>query len=553
MNKKIITKTKEPLMSKKLRIALAQLNLKVGDIEGNLKKLIQAANTARDTHQCDIIVFPELSITGYPPEDLLLRPSFLKQAEEALNTFKTSVNGIHCVIGHTYQTAQGLYNACSMIYNGAILGHYNKEYLPNYGIFDECRYFLPGDAVCVVPVNGIPIGMLICEDLWHASPIQQAAAQGARLILSPNASPFEVDKHERRCAILSKRANSVKTPIIYVNCVGGQDEIVFDGGSLVFNQEGELAHCADFCQEALLPVDIEFSASDTKITMSTTDIPNEEKRIYDCLVLGVRDYLHKNNFKSVLIGVSGGIDSALTLAIAVDALGKENVTAVFMPSRYTATISKEDADELVNNMGVAYQTIPIEPIFTQFLETLAPSFTGTKPNITEENVQSRCRGVILMALSNKFGHLVLSTGNRSEFAVGYTTLYGDTVGALSVLKDVSKTMVYRLSHYRNQINTVIPNRIIDRPPTAELAPDQKDEDTLPPYPILDKILHLYLNEERGIDNIIAQGFDQEIVKKIVKMIKQNEYKRRQAPIGIHIHHKSFIRDWRYPITSGFKN
>ena len=539
-------------MAKKLRVVLAQLNFKVGDIEGNLRKHVEAAKTARDTHQADIIVFPELSITGYPPEDLLLRPSFIQAANESVNNFKSQIEGIHCVIGHPYPNSQGLFNSCSLIYNGTILGRYSKQSLPNYSVFDEYRYFTPGTLPCVIPIHGIPVGLLICEDLWRPGPTHQAAIQGARLILSPNASPFEIDKHERRFNTLAKRIKTANAPIVYVNYVGGQDELVFDGGSMVVDQTGKLCHHAGFCNETLSVVDIEISSAEAKIALDSFSLPDIEKRTYDCIVMSVRDYIHKNNFKGAIVGVSGGIDSALTLAIAVDALGKENVTAVYMPSHFNAPISFDDAQQLANNLGVEYQVISIEPSYTTFLQSLAPSFAGKKPDVTEENIQSRCRGLILMALSNKSGRIVLTTGNRSELAVGYTTIYGDMAGGFAVLKDVPKTLVYRLAHYRNQIDPVIPERTIQRPPTAELAPDQKDEDTLPPYSTLDSILELYLNQQQGTDEIIAQGYDPAIVEKIVHLIKKNEYKRRQAPVGPRINHENFGRGWRYPITSGFK-
>jgi NAD+ synthase (glutamine-hydrolysing) len=539
-------------MAKKLRIVLAQLNMKVGDIAGNLEKHIKAANTARDVHKADIIVFPELSLVGYPPEDLLLRPSFIAAANDSLNSFKAQTQGIHCIVGHPQQTSTGLLNTSSIVFNGTILGRYSKQYLPNYSIFDECRYFTPNLSPCVIPINGIPIGLLICEDLWHPSPIHQAAVQGARIIIANNASPFEPDKHERRLNTLAKRAKAANLPIIYVNTIGGQDELVFDGGSMIVDQTGSLCQYAGFANETLHPVEIEISSTDTNIPSDAFSVPDIEQRIYDCLVMGVRDYVHKNGFKGAIIGVSGGIDSALTLAIAVDALGSKNITAVYMPSHFNAAISEEDAITLAKNLGVEHQIISIEPSYNSFLKSLEPAFTGKKPDVTEENIQSRCRGLILMALSNKSGRLVLTTGNRSEFAVGYATIYGDMAGGFAVLKDVPKTMVYRLARYRNNIKPVIPQRTIERAPTAELAFDQKDEDTLPPYPILDKILELYLNSEQGIDEIIAQGFAPEIVKKVVNMIKKNEYKRRQAPVGTRINHQNFGRGWRYPITSGFK-
>lgn len=541
-------------MSKKLRVVLGQLNLCVGDLAGNLTKLINSAHTARDSLKADLIIFPELCLTGYPPEDLLFRKAFLEQANDAFNEFKNQVENIYCVVSHPHLTSQGLFNSCSLIYNGKILGRYAKQHLPHYGVFDETRYFVAGNSACVIPINnhGIPLGIVVCEDLWAATPIQQAATQGARLIVAPNASPFEINKHEQRHAILAKRAKAEKLPIVYVNSVGEQDELVFDGGSMVVDQQGKICQFAGFCNEVLLPVDIEFSNTETKIPAVAFTLPSEEERIYDCLVLGVRDYLQKNNFQGAIVGVSGGIDSALTLAIAADALGKDNVKAILLPSRYTSDISNIDAIELAQNLGISYEIISIEPIFEAFLQSLQPHFEGKAIDITEENLQARCRATILMALSNKTGHILLTTGNRSEMAVGYATLYGDMCGGLAVLKDIPKTMVYQLSQYRNKKNTVIPQRILERAPTAELALDQKDEDTLPPYPILDKILELYLNQELDLDAIVALGFDEGLVRKIIQMINKSEYKRRQSAIGIRINHKAFGRDRRYPITNKFK-
>lgn len=531
---------------------MAQLNLVVGDIQGNLKKLIHSATEARDSLAADVIVFPELSITGYPPEDLLLRKSFLEEESIALKQFKTEVHNIHCLVSHTYSTSHGLLNSCSLIYNGTILGRYAKQHLPNYGVFDECRYFLPGNLPCVIPINGIPVGIVICEDLWFPAPVQQAANLGARLLLSPNASPYEINKHELRHLTFAKRAKAAAIPIVYVNNVGGQDDLLFDGGSMVINQDGIICQHAGFFKETLLPIDLEFNSTATKITTTTISLPTEEESVYQALVLSVRDYINKNNFPGVLVGVSGGIDSALTLAIAVDALGKDRVSAVLLPSRYTSDMSMEDGIALANNLGVSHEIISIESTFTSFLDSLAPSFSGKKSDVTEENLQARCRGTLMMALSNKSGRIVLTTGNRSEMAVGYATLYGDMAGGFAVLKDVPKTVVYRLSQYRNQISSVIPQRIIDRPPSAELAPDQKDEDSLPPYSILDKILELYLNQELSLKEIVEHGFDQATVDRIITLIHRSEYKRRQAPIGTRLNHKSFNRDWRYPVTSGFK-
>lgn len=533
-------------MPKQLRIVLAQINLTVGDIQNNLKKLIDAAKKARDDLKAQVIVFPELSITGYLHDELVFHKAFITDALDALDQFKQEIHGIYCVIGHPQPVPGGLHNACSLVYNGQILGTYSKQNLPNYGVFDEHRYYLPGNTACVVPIEGIPVGITICEDLWYDAPIQRAAKLGARIILSPNASPFEISKHEQRQLTLAKRATTVNLPIIYVNHLCGQDELVFDGGSMVVDQHGAICGHAGFFTETLMPFDITISDDEIIVPKFPISISSQEERVYKALVLGVKDYIQKNKFKGALIGVSGGIDSALTLAIAVDALGADNVKAIFMPSRYTATISRDDAMTLIVNLKVDHEIISIENPFIAFLDLLGLKSTD---GITVENLQSRCRGVILMALSNKTGRIVLTTGNRSELAVGYATLYGDMAGGLAVLSDITKTWVYRLARYRNQIQSIIPERIIQRPPTAELAPNQKDEDMIPPYAILDPILELYLNEELSIDDIISEGFDRDTVIKVVNLIKKSEYKRRQLPVGIRINHHAFGRDRRYPITN----
>lgn len=535
-------------MTKKLIVVMAQLNLTVGDISGNLAKMIQAAHTARDTLAADIIVFPELALTGYICDDLFLHPAFLMQANKALETFKNSVMGIHCLVTHPQITARGLLNACSVIYNGTLITQYAKQHLPNYSVFDEARYFIAGHTTCVVPIHGISVGVLICEDVWNMAPIQQAARHGAQLILVTNASPFEITKHEQRQQLLAKRAKTVRLPIVYVNCVGGQDEVLFDGGSMTVDANGIVCQHADFFKETLLPVKIEFFNFNTTLQTEKFSLRSEEQCIYDALVMGIRDYVEKHRFPGVLVGVSGGIDSALTLALAVDALGADKVHAVIMPSRYTTNISMEDALAVVNNLGVRHDIISIEPVFKSFLQTLQHSFADTTPDLTEENLQARCRGVLLMAFSNKFGKLVLTTSNRSEMAVGYTTLYGDMAGGFAVLKDVPKTLVYRLAKLRNQPQPVIPERTLTRAPTAELAPNQKDEDSLPPYDVLDKILELYLNEEQDVAEITTQGFDRATVAKVIKLVRKSEYKRRQAPMGVRINQKAFGRDRRLPIA-----
>jgi len=539
-------------MTSNLKIVLAQLNTTVGDIEGNLKKHIASANKARDELKADVIVFPELSITGYPPEDLLFRKAFIDDAEKALQFFAKKIHDIYCLVSHPHFENDKLYNACSLIYNGEIIAYYAKQRLPNYAVFDERRYFETGDKSCVVPIKGIPVGLAICEDLWAPEPVKAAVEQGARLILSPNASPFETNKLARRLAVLEKRATENNVPIIYVNNVGGQDDLIFDGGSMVVTPDGHLAQFAGFFNETLFPVEISFSDNKANVDVQHFKKPKLEAMIYDALVLAVRDYVEKNGFKKVILGLSGGIDSALTLAIAVDALGKDQVEAILMPSRYTADISMEYAKELIDNLGVNYRTISIEPMFNTFLTSLEADFKNTKADTTEENIQARCRAVILMALSNKFGSLVLSTSNRSELAVGYGTLYGDMAGGYAVLKDVPKTLVYALTEYRNKQNAVIPQHIIERAPTAELAPNQTDQDNLPPYSILDTILSLYLNEQKGIDQIAAEGFDRALIEKVIRLIRLNEYKRKQGPIGPRINLFAFARGRRYPVTNGYE-
>ncbi len=539
--------------NQQLRIVMAQLNFCVGDIQHNLEKCMQAAEHARDELSADLIVFPELILSGYPAEDLLLREDFLETIATAVTTFIATIRDIYCIVSYPLQSKEGLKNACSVIYNGAIIATYAKMHLPNYGVFDENRYFTPGISPCIVTIKNIPIGILICEDLWVDSPIAVTCQQGAKLIVALNASPFEIDKQQKRNNLLAKHATQHQIPIIYTNCVGGQDELIFDGGSEAVDTTGAICQFAGFFNEILLPVDVYFKANKCHLEKANPfkDI-NFEEKIYQALVLSLRDYINKNCFKGVLIGVSGGIDSALTLAIAVDALGCERVQGIMLPSQHTSEISKKDAITLLENLNVKHETISIEPTYQTLITTLQPIFKNAPIDKTEENIQARARGIILMALSNKFGFLVLNTGNRSELAVGYCTLYGDMVGGFSVLKDIPKTMVYQLANYRNQISPVIPERTIAREPTAELAPNQKDQDSLPPYPVLDDILHYYLNEGENIERICQRGFAQDLVKKVIQLVQNNEYKRRLAAIGPRINHKAFGRDWRYPVTDRFK-
>lgn len=539
-------------MSRSLRIVMGQLNLLVGDIDGNADKLIRAANRARDEIGGDLIVFPELALTGYPPEDLLLRADLLERAEKSLAAIAGAVHGVDVIIGHPHRRGDRLYNAASVVHNGKIIATYLKQLLPNYGVFDEKRYFAPGNNPCVIDIHGVPVGVTICEDVWQAGPVEQSANAGAGVVVNLNGSPYHVNKIEERIENVAQRARASSVPIIYVNLVGGQDELVFDGESFVVDATGALTQRAAPFEEQLLAVDIDTSVRPMAPVAGTIEPQlGEIESVYQALVLGVRDYVDKNDFPGVVLGLSGGIDSGLTLAIAVDAIGADRVEAVMMPSRYTADMSLEDARAEAEALGVAYRVISIEPMFEAFFKGLADEFRGLAPGVTEENIQSRIRGVLLMAISNKTGKMVLATGNKSEMAVGYATLYGDMVGGFAAIKDVPKTLVYGLAEYRNQIQPAIPRRVIEREPSAELAADQKDTDTLPPYNLLDAILERYVERDLGPEEIAAAGFDFTTVQKVVKMVDRNEYKRRQAAPGVRITPRAFGRDRRYPITSGF--
>lgn len=537
-----------------LRLVLAQLDFMVGDISGNREKALDAALRARDALRADCIVFPELTLSAYPPEDLLLRSAFLQQAQTALVLLAQQVRGIDVIVGFPRETTNGCYNAAALLREGEVFAVYHKQHLPNYGVFDEKRYFHAGNSSCVVTIKDVPVGITICEDIWQAGPMAQAAAAGARLIINLNASPFHVDKGREREEVVSRRVHETGLPVVYVNLVGGQDELVFDGGSFVMDAAGEVTHRSPALVEAMMPVDLCYDGHCVAVAPVAGSrhpaLPREEG-IYRAIVLGVQDYIEKNRFAGVVIGLSGGIDSALTLAIAVDAIGAERVEAVMMPSRYSAAISVEDAQRQCEIQGVAYQVISIEPLFSAFLSSLAEVFAGAPRDATEENIQARCRGILLMALSNKQGRMVLTTGNKSEMSVGYATLYGDMAGGFAPIKDVPKTLVYRLAEYRNNVAPVIPQRVLERPPSAELAPDQRDEDTLPSYEVLDPILELYIECGASPAEIIDVGYDAQTVRRVVAMVDRNEYKRRQAPPGVRITQCAFGRDRRYPITSGF--
>ena len=535
------------------RIVIGQINFRVGDIDYNTATVIAKAKEAKRDLQADAILFPEMTLMGYSPDDLVYRDEIYPRLDQALADICREVPDIDIILGLPYKQADTLYNAAVFIEQGKISQRYFKQCLPNYSVFDEKRYFGHGEQECVFDWHGIRIALLICEDMWHPEPMQRVKAQGAQLVLGLNASPFNYSKAEQRLRVLKQRVQENKLAIIYSHWVGGQDEIVFDGGSVVLNNQGEVAAMANFFEEQLLAVDIEVAPQLKIITQELPPPMPKLARIYQALVLGTRDYLEKNNAKGALIGLSGGIDSALVIAIAVDAIGADNVEAVMMPSPYTAQISRDDAATIAKNLGVDYHALPIEPSFDSVLATLADRFDGLAPDITEENIQARLRGLFLMAIANKTGKLVLTTGNKSEMAVGYSTLYGDTAGAFAVIKDVLKTLVYDLVRYRNSCSHIIPERVLTRAPSAELAPDQTDQQSLPPYDILDQIITAYVEADQSAADIIAQGFDTETVEKVLHLIDRNEYKRRQCPPGIRITTKAFGRDRRYPITSGFKS
>jgi len=535
------------------RIQIAQINPLVGDIAGNAERLISASVAARDAG-ADLVVFPELALTGYPPEDLLLRPEFMRRVESALAHIASEAVGITLVLGYPRAAVGGLFNVAGVWRDGELVAEYAKQHLPNYSVFDEKRYFQSGSTATVFEHCGLRFGLTVCEDMWQEGPVAQAVEAGAQVLLNINASPFHAGKLQERESLVGRRASGHGLPILYANLVGGQDELVFDGASFVVDREGRVVQRAPAFAEAELCVVIDRDSDDVVRIQSAEDDrpePDPDAVIYDALVLGVRDYVRKNGFGGAVLGLSGGVDSALTLAIAVDALGADRVEAVLMPSRYTADMSNEDALEEARLLGVATRTIPIEPAFLAFLDMLEPAFAGQPADVTEENIQARCRGIILMAISNKSGRILLTTGNKSEMSVGYATLYGDMAGGFAPIKDVPKMLVYRLARYRNRLGEAIPERVLTRAPSAELRADQTDQDSLPEYESLDAILRLYIEEDEGIDAIVAQGYPDELVRRVARLVDRNEYKRRQAPPGVRISKRAFGRDRRYPITSGF--
>ncbi|MDO8827412.1 NAD+ synthase [Methylophaga sp.] len=535
-----------------LQVVLAQIDPIVGDVAGNTRKVIAATEQARQQHGAELVIFPELCLTGYPPEDLLLRPGLLKRVNKALQTLCQQTDDISIIVGHPLgEVGKELFNAASVISRHQITAQYLKHKLPNYGVFDEKRYFIEGREATIIEINQIKIGLTICEDIWFVEPAAQAADAGAEIIVNLNASPFKQDKTLLREAEVGQRARENSVPVLYVNQIGGQDELVFDGASFAVNAAGEKCIQAIQFATALVPIKISKTPQGIELEGALQPLMAELETIYQALVCGLRDYVEKNRFPGVVIGLSGGIDSALTLALAVDALGADRVQAVMMPSRYTAQISLDDAAEMAGILGVDYRVIGIENLFQTFLHELEEVFAGTQADTTEENIQARCRGVLLMAISNKTGAMVLSTGNKSEMAVGYSTLYGDMAGGFSPLKDVYKTLVYKLSNYRNSLSKVIPERMITRPPSAELSADQLDQDSLPSYEVLDAILEAYVANDGCFEDLVASGFNAETVAQVIKMVDRSEYKRRQAPPGIRITGRAFGRDRRYPITSGY--
>lgn len=530
-----------------MKLAIAQINCTVGDLQGNSERILEAVGEASEKG-ATLLITPELALSGYPPEDLLLRTDFNDACEAALNRLAGMIGDMTVIVGHPGMHLGRRYNMASVLQNGHIVASYRKHILPNHSVFDEERYFEAGSEPLVITHEGINIGILVCADVWETSPIKLAKQAGAQVLLALNASPFHIDKQSARHAVLQERTQEVGLPIIYANLVGGQDELVFDGASFVLDSHGRLTQQLPAFREEVAVV--ELLRGQPKVS-EIVPIEDCEASVYEALCLGLRDYLGKNGFPGVVLGLSGGIDSALTLTIAVDALGADKVRTVMMPSEFTADISIQDAREMANNMDVRFSIMPIQPLFESYRQSLAEEFAGFPFDSTEENIQARIRGTLLMALSNKFGSIVLTTGNKSEMAVGYATLYGDMAGGFSVLKDVPKTLVYRLARYRNSLSSVIPERIIERPPSAELRPNQTDQDSLPPYEILDAIMEAYVELDCGYSEILAMGYTEQDISRVLRLIDRNEYKRRQAPPGVRITHRGFGKDRRYPITSKF--
>jgi len=538
-------------MNSIVKVAIAQINCSVGDFEANSRKIVEAAARAAEAG-ADLLVTPELSLAGYPPEDLLLRGAFYAASDAALQRLAAQLlrfPGLAVVVGHPLAREGQRYNAASVLQRGMVTGTYCKHDLPNYDVFDEQRYFTPDNRPFVFDIKGTTFGLNVCEDTWFRYAPECAQAAGAQVLLVPNGSPFHLGKQAQRLAKMRTNVSHFGLPLVYANLTGGQDELVFDGASFVLDGQGELVASAPYFEETVL---VTTFVDGVPQKGEVAPEPTQEALAYGALVLGVRDYIGKNGFSGALIGLSGGVDSALTLAIAVDALGAERVRVVMMPSQFNLAISLEDAQTMAQTLGVRHDVLPIKPVFDAFLGALATEFRGLPWDTTEENLQARIRGTLLMALSNKYGAIVLTTGNKSETAVGYSTLYGDLAGGFAVIKDILKTLVYRLCRFRNAISPVIPERILTRAPSAELKADQTDQDSLPPYEVLDDIITRYMEDGQAIADIVAGGLDETVVRRVVKMIRSSEYKRRQSPVGIRVTHRSFGRDWRYPITNRFR-
>ena len=541
-------------MGETLKIALAQLDLLVGDVRGNAAKVIASARRARSELGADLVLYPELALSGYPPEDLLFHRGFRRQIEAGLRQLCAELPDARILLGFPEYAGGAIYNSAALIAAGEIAAIHRKAELPNYKVFDEKRYFRAGQQPTLAECCGFRTGLLVCEDIWEPHSAQLARAEGAQLLLVINASPYEIHKQREREETARARVREVGLPLAYVNLVGGQDELVFDGNSFAMDAQGQVVMRAPPFEEGTWVVEFTRDPRGRVVPLpgSVTPELTDEASVYRALVLGVRDYVDKHGVPGVVMGLSGGVDSALTLAVAVDALGSDRVQAVMMPSRYTSSMSLEDARQQAQLLGVKYSVLPIEEMFAATLATLKEEFAGLTADATEENIQSRCRMVLLMALSNKTGRMLLTTGNKSEMAVGYATLYGDMAGGFAPIKDCSKMLVYRLANYRNSLGRVIPPRVIEREPTAELRAGQKDSDSLPPYEILDPILEAFIEEDLSVDEIEARGFDRATVARVLDLVKRNEYKRRQAPPGVRVSRRAFGRDWRYPITSGYR-
>lgn len=540
----------------RLRCVMAQLNLVVGDVDGNTSRIIAAANEARDVYRAHIVMLPELAVSGYPPEDLLFHSGMRLQVAESLQRLQQEIRGITLIAGYPEYEGTTIFNAAIVIRDGKIIANHRKACLPNYRVFDEKRYFTPGTQPTIFEMNGMRAGVLVCEDAWDSGPARQARESGAQVLLVINASPYEVEKQsQREQEVVGARIRENGIPVVFLNLIGGQDELVFDGNSFVMDAQGVVTQRAPAFTEGMYVVDLAVDGYGKICPIPGNIVPlqGQEESVYGALVQGTRDYVTKHRFPGVVMGLSGGIDSALTLVIAVDALGADRVHSVAMPSRYTSQMSKDDAALQAKQMHVKHSEISIEGMFEATLAALKNEFAGRAPDTSEENIQSRCRGVLLMGISNKTGKMLLTTGNKSEMAVGYATLYGDMAGGFAPIKDCSKLLVYRLCKWRNTQSPVIPERVIERPPTAELRPDQKDTDSLPPYEVLDPILEAFIEEDLSVEQIAARGFDRATVGRILDLVKRNEYKRRQAPPGVRVSGRAFGRDWRYPITSGYKS